>query len=49
MDTSHIIDDNTLDEEYMHIYRTVHTIFPMALDESKTSLYSPEELEIEGV
>lgn len=49
MDNMQITDDDAIDEEYMHIYRTMHTTFHLALDERETSPYSPEELAIEVV
>ncbi len=49
MDNTQITDDDAIDEAYMHIYRTMHTTFHIALDECERSPYTLEELAIEGV
>lgn len=47
MDKQPTTNDEQLDQEYMHIYRIMHNLFHIDLDDS--SPYTKEELNIEAV
>lgn len=47
MNDFEVSDAELIDQEYMHIYRTMHALFYIDCDGS--SPYTPEELSIEGV
>jgi hypothetical protein len=47
MDSFQVNDAELIDQEYMHIYRIMHALFHIDIEDA--SPYTPEELSIEGV